>query len=83
MQDQLLDQGIELLVFGMGTVFVFLAVLVLITMFMSFIVLRFFPEAAVVRKPRASKASANNKQNNDELVAVISAAVHKHRAHQK
>lgn len=82
MQDQLLNQGIELLVFGMGTVFVFLAVLVLITMFMSFIVLRFFPEAAVVKKARASKA-LGNKQNNDELVAVISAAVHQHRAHQK
>lgn len=82
MQDQLMNQGIELLVFGMGTVFVFLTVLVLITMFMSFIVQRFFPEAAVVAKVRTAKA-VPNKQRNDELVAVISAAVQKHRSRQK
>lgn len=82
MQDQLMNQGIELLVFGMGTVFVFLTVLVLITMFMSFIIQRFFPEAAAVAKVRTAKA-APNKQHNDELVAVISAAVQKHRSRQK
>lgn len=82
MQDQLMSQGIELLVFGMGTVFVFLTVLVLITMLMSFIVQRFFPEAAAVAKVRTARV-APNKQNNDELVAVISAAVHKHRSRQK
>lgn len=44
MQDNLIDQGISLMLFGMGTVFVFLTVLVFATTFMSKVVNRLVPE---------------------------------------
>ncbi|CAA0106367.1 oxaloacetate decarboxylase gamma chain [BD1-7 clade bacterium] len=82
MQDNLLEQGAELMIFGMGTVFVFLAVLVVVTMTLSTVVQKFFPEApkpaAVPTTPRPNAAT-----NDDQLVAVITAAVHKHRTRQK
>jgi oxaloacetate decarboxylase gamma subunit len=42
MEPTLLDQGVELMLYGMGTVFVFLAILVVATISMSALVQRFF-----------------------------------------
>lgn len=81
MQDSLLQQGIELMIFGMGTVFVFLAVLVVVTTLMSFIVQRFFPETQAPAAPVTQASVAAPKD--EQLIAVISAAVHKYRSRQK
>jgi oxaloacetate decarboxylase gamma subunit len=43
----LLTQGLELMIFGMGTVVVFLALLVLALRLMSTLIQRFFPDAVV------------------------------------
>lgn len=75
MQTSLLERGIELALIGMGTVFVFLTVLVLATLLMSWLIHRFTPEAVatpvVVGRQRVDDA---------EVVAVIGAAIRHHRA---
>ncbi len=66
--DSLMTAGIELMLVGMGTVFVFLTLLVVATTLMSRIVLRISPPPPAV----AAELSA-------EELAVITAAVHAHR----
>ena len=78
----LLEQGLELMIYGMGTVFVFLAVLVLVTTAMSMIVQRFFPEPLAPVTPSTPVVAVSN-NNNEQLIAIISAAVHKYRSRQK
>lgn len=83
MQETLLQQGVELMVFGMGTVFVFLAILVVVTTTMSSLLQRFLPakpvEPAVTRTPAPAPALTDDQQ----LMAVLSAAVHKYRSRHK
>lgn len=80
--ENLLSEGLTLMIFGMGFVFVFLTLLVFVTKTMSSLVNKYFPEAAPVAKPKpAAKAAAPAAAgNNDELVAVMTAAVHKYRS---
>lgn len=80
MQANLMQQGVELMLFGMGTVFVFLAVLIVATTFMSFLIQRFFPAKPVVVSPTVNRGAATN---DDQLIAVISAAIHKFRSRHK
>ena len=72
----LLSSGMQLMLIGMGTVFFFLTLLVLATGLMSRLVLRFAP----LPEPSVGSATAGNAVT-PELVAVVSAAVHAHRAH--
>ncbi len=81
MQQSLMQQGIELMLYGMGTVFVFLAVLVVTTTIMSALLQRFGRSEPVAVPPAAVKHSAV--ANDDQLVAVISAAIHKYRSRHK
>ena len=71
-------QGVELMVFGMGTVVAFLALLVVATTVMSTLVGRYFPEP---HKPSPSRPppAAGAVKDDAELVAAISAALHQHR----
>ncbi|WP_144395367.1 OadG family protein [Pleionea sediminis] len=70
-----LVEGLSLMVIGMGTVFSFLSVLVFFIMLSSKIINRFWPENLV-----ANETSKNNRESNqDEIVAVISTAVHRYR----
>lgn len=64
MQEKLLDQGVTLMLAGMGTVFVFLTILVMAMSLMSAIVNRIRPK---------------NTDPTDEEVAAISAAIRRHR----
>ena len=78
MQPTIVDQGLELMLFGMSTLVLFLTLLVIMTLAMSRFISRFFPEAEIEvsvasNKPRAQLAD-------QELVAVISAAIHRHRS---
>ena len=66
MQPTLLDQGLNLMLVGMGTVFVFLTLLVGAMSLMATIVRRF--------SPAASDAAAT-----DEQIAAITAAIAQHR----
>lgn len=80
--NEVLAQGLDLMMVGMGTVFTFLIVLVFLTTFMSTMVNRFFPEAAPEKatQPQAKPASGNV---DPVTLAVISDAIKQHRARQK
>ncbi len=68
--DPLLAQGFTLALYGMGTVFFFLTLLVLVTSAMSSIVQRFEP---VVTIPAAESTSDTRK------MAAIATAIHQYR----
>ncbi|WP_075188110.1 OadG family protein [Teredinibacter haidensis] len=82
MQVNLWEQGVDLMLYGMGTVFVFLTLLVIGTMIMSNIVSRFFAEEP---EPVLAPVGGSQSQTvNKSTLAVIQAAIHAHRAkHQK
>ncbi|MBV1872895.1 MAG: OadG family protein [Gammaproteobacteria bacterium] len=76
--DGIASQAVDLLIVGMGTVFSFLALLILATTLMS----RF---VSLISPPETSPATTNappakNNMEDTQLVAVISAALHKHRS---
>jgi oxaloacetate decarboxylase gamma subunit len=85
MQGSIVNQGVELMLFGMGTVMVFLTVLVLSITFMSWILKRYFPvvetlsESGLSAKPSPVGVSGTATED-AKLVAVISAAIHRHRS---
>jgi oxaloacetate decarboxylase gamma subunit len=66
MQGNLIDQGLMLMLAGMGTVFAFLTVLVALTWLMSRLVLRL-------------QASASLDGPSDDEIAAITAAIATHR----
>ncbi|WP_027858801.1 OadG family protein [Marinobacterium jannaschii] len=79
--ENLLSEGFTLMIFGMGFVFVFLTLLVFATGGMSKFVAKYAPEPAPQpAKPRAAAAPSKAGGSNDELVAVLTAAVHKYRS---
>lgn len=80
MQQDIMQQGVDLMLFGMGSVFVFLTVLVIATTIMSSFVQRFLPEAPEPQ-PAAPRATAS--VTDPKLLAVIKAAVDQHRAKNK
>jgi len=71
---ELLTSGIELMMVGMGIVFVFLAMLVFAIKLMSSMILRYFPDAPAQGRPRAGAAIPDT-----QLIAAISTAVHRYR----
>ncbi len=77
MQDILMQQGIDLMLFGMGSVCVFLTILVIATSMMSSIIQRYFPEPEAPMAPATATAPAG--VNDPRLIAVIQAAIDKHR----
>lgn len=79
MQSTLLDQALELLIFGMGTVFVFLALLVVAVNLMSRLIDTYFPEPAAP-EPHTPKIKAVTPAIDDTTLAVIQAAIRQHRA---
>ncbi|MGM0784901.1 MAG: OadG family protein [Pseudomonadota bacterium] len=84
MQDmQLLQDGLALMGVGMGFVFVFLTVLVVLTTLMSLILRRFGPKPAPAEAPRSPAVTAPTHADDAELMAVISAAVHRYRRHRR
>jgi oxaloacetate decarboxylase gamma subunit len=90
MQGDLVAQGVELVLYGMGTVVVFLALLVAATTAMSRTVARYFPEPTSSpavplnrlrrSQQRAGGTVAGESPEERRLVAVIGAAIHRHRA---
>ncbi len=66
MQNELINEGLTLMLAGMGTVFVFLTMLVIVMTLMSRLVMRFQP---VPDTPDAG----------DDEVAAIAAAITEHR----
>lgn len=78
---ELMASGVELMLVGMGIVYLFLAMLVLAINAMSAVVQRFFPEP---QTPPATLTTTTTGGGVDKsTVAVIAAAVHQYRSQQK
>ncbi|MFP5383506.1 MAG: OadG family protein [Gammaproteobacteria bacterium] len=75
----LLSQGIELMLVGMGVVFVFLVMLVGAVTLMSQLVARFAPDAPLAVTPRGPVAAPAGPGVDDRTLAVIHEAVRRHR----
>jgi oxaloacetate decarboxylase gamma subunit len=70
-------EGLALTGIGMGVVFTFLIVLVMVTNSMSRLVLRFAPEAVTAVQGGPTPGA---RLDDAQLIAIISAAIHQHRA---
>jgi oxaloacetate decarboxylase gamma subunit len=75
MSATLLEQGLEIMLFGMGTVAAFLTLLVIAMTAMSWVLMRLYPE----RPPENRTVAAGAAPEDTELHAVIAAALHRHR----
>lgn len=75
---QLLSDAITLMVLGMGTVFVFLTILVFVTATMSALVKKYAPVQPAGLSPSGMPA----RPEDQTLLAVITAAIHAHRNRQ-
>ena len=79
---ELLSQGLNLTLFGMGTVIVFLTLLIFVTQCMSAIVLRFETSSSGEEIPSTDFLGRNSDQSMEEpqLRAVIAAAIKQYRS---
>lgn len=77
---ELLGEGINLMLSGMGFVLLFLLILIYAIRFMSNTVNRFFPEPV---KPLANKPTATVTDEMDALRPIIVAAIAHHRRQQQ
>lgn len=84
--DELMAQGLELMLTGISVVFVFLITLVVLMTLMSALVNRFLPERAPVPAPAdagdtdPSAASGGAQPVSPRVLAIIQDAVRQHRA---
>ena len=76
MEQTLIDQGITLMLYGMGTVFVFLTVLVFATTVMSKLVTKFSPPVA---QPSPDIPSSQNDLPSAHVMQAIKQAIAEHR----
>lgn len=79
MDTNLVLEGIKFMFLGMGTVFVFLVIMILVTNVVSKIVNRFFPEPVSIPKADTEYFETENVQNNKRIIAAITAAIIHHR----
>ena len=74
METNLIIEGFKFMGLGMGTVILFLVVMIVCMNIMSYVVHKFFPE------PQANlESSANAKKDNKKVIAAITAAISHHR----
>ncbi len=77
----LISQGLDLMLYGMGTVFTFLTLLVGLTGLMSRAVMRFSPEEAV--ETEVTTHQIHSTIVDKKIVKVIQAAIDQHRGSQQ
>ena len=76
---ELLLEGVELMLFGLGTVFLFLILLVLMIRVMSWVIERFAEKTPIpVSVPSAVKPASD--EPSADVLAAIQSAIHQHRA---
>jgi len=75
METNLVLEGVKFMILGMGTVFVFLMVMIVCMNIMSSVINKFFPEP----QPSAGTSSTNTQDDKKKIVAAITAAIAYHR----
>ena len=75
---ELLLSGVELMIVGMGIVFLFLAMLIVAVNIMSSLVERFLPTPLPVASP--VPMAAKSEAPDPSIIAAISSAVHQYRS---
>ena len=73
---ELMSSGLELMLAGMGIVFLFLAMLVVVINTMSRLIARYLPEETVLQN---TASVAVNAETSKSHIAAITAAVHQYR----
>ena len=73
METNLIVEGFKFMGLGMGTVFLFLIVLIASMNILSIVVHKFFPE------PHQNPDETTTKQDNKKIIAAITAAISHHR----
>jgi len=73
---QLLSSGVELMLVGMGIVFAFLALLIVMVNLMTASLQKFFPETTL---PESMPVTASTTHTDTGVIAAISAAIHQYR----
>ena len=80
MDNVILEQGMNLMLYGMGSVFVFLTLLVVGTTLMSGFISKYMPEAEPVALPKKPVLNKQPLAVDPITLAVIQDAIHQHRA---
>jgi oxaloacetate decarboxylase gamma subunit len=78
--NEMMSSGVELMIIGMGIVFAFLAMLIVMVNLMTFVIQRFFPEHPMIA---TTPASASTTHTDAGIIAAITAAVHQYRKKNK
>ena len=72
-------ESIKIMLLGMGTVFLFLIIMVYVTKLMSKLILRYFPEAPKVHTQVSEAKTPVEKTNeNAKIAAILGALQHHH-----
>lgn len=78
---ELFASSLDLMMVGMGTVFAFLTLLIFATNLMSKFVVWITPEPPV--PPATTPKASNTAADDEQLIAVITAAIQQHRKNPK
>lgn len=90
----LLNEGFNLMIFGVGFVFVFLTLLVIVTSLMSWIIIKYeksvgalpedgIPAPTTFISPHTHEHAGHAPSTDGSLISILSAAVHKYRSQHK
>lgn len=79
MNGDLLNDGLNLMAYGMGTVFAFLALLVIATSIMSFVIGKLYPASLT----DSSKTSSQYHGIDPQIISAIMPAIKLHRSKHK
>lgn len=80
MADSLISQGFDLMIYGMGVVFVFLTLLIFATTGMSAAIQRWFPQKEEPTPTKKRKPAPASGSVSPVTLKVIQAAIDQHRA---
>jgi len=78
-----MTQGVELMITGMGIVFLFLVMLIAVVKLIAYCVATFIPEGKVTAVSGASSPVVSSNAISPVMTAAITAAVHQHRSKHK
>ncbi|WP_292658409.1 OadG family protein [Nitratifractor sp.] len=81
MEVHLVSESIKFMILGMGIVFIFLYILVLLMRLQAWVIARYFPERSSVSGERA--ASSAEEEERARVAAIVAAVAEYRRSHGK